>query len=300
MTTSINLNFDLDETSLSDDETSLDDDDVLYPSGDGKPLAESTEQYRWIVYLKENLEILFAAYTTVFIAADLFWYPIQVDTPPAPRQAPDVMVIFGRPKGKRRSYRQWTEDNIPPQVVFEILSTSNRTRAGKADMADKFRFYESYGVEEYYIYDPDKFVLQGWLRQNGQMVAIANITDWTSPRLGIRMVWQPRQELQLFYPNGESFLNSIELKAQVSQALQQAEQERRLAEQERRLAEQASMRADQERQRAEQERRLAEQASMRADQERQRAEQAEVALATERERLAALEAELAKLRAGNS
>lgn len=41
--------------------TSLDlNEDLLYPSSDGKPMAESTEPYRWIVMIKENLEILFA------------------------------------------------------------------------------------------------------------------------------------------------------------------------------------------------------------------------------------------------
>ncbi len=28
----------------------------------------------------------------------------------------------------------------------------------------KFRFYEQYGVEEYYIYNPDNGDLSGWLR----------------------------------------------------------------------------------------------------------------------------------------
>ena len=31
-------------------------------------------------------------------------------------------------------------------------------------MANKLKFYERYGVEEYYIYDPDKIDLNGWLR----------------------------------------------------------------------------------------------------------------------------------------
>ena len=98
------------------------DDLMLYPESDGKPMAENTEQYRWIVILKENLEILFAT-AEVFIAADLLWYPfpVQRNSPEAVvepfqlrSQAPDVMVIFGRPKGKRGSYRQWREENIPP------------------------------------------------------------------------------------------------------------------------------------------------------------------------------------------
>ncbi len=32
------------------------------------------------------------------------------------------MVVFGRPKGDRGSYKQWLENQIAPQVVFEILS----------------------------------------------------------------------------------------------------------------------------------------------------------------------------------
>ena len=61
------------------------------------------------------------------------------------------MVAFGRPKGYRGSYKQWEEDGIAPQVVFEILSPGNR----RDEMVRKFAFYERYGVEEYYIYDPD-------------------------------------------------------------------------------------------------------------------------------------------------
>ncbi|MHC5772442.1 hypothetical protein [Nostoc sp.] len=45
----------------------------------------------------------------VLIAGDLLCIPsVQPITP----TAPDVMVVFGRPRGKRRSYRQWQEDNI--------------------------------------------------------------------------------------------------------------------------------------------------------------------------------------------
>jgi hypothetical protein len=32
---------------------------LLFPDSDGKPMADNTEQYRWIVIIKENLEILF-------------------------------------------------------------------------------------------------------------------------------------------------------------------------------------------------------------------------------------------------
>ena len=43
----------------------------FYPESNGKPMAENTQQYSWIVILKENLEILCKGVPLVFIAADL-------------------------------------------------------------------------------------------------------------------------------------------------------------------------------------------------------------------------------------
>jgi Uma2 family endonuclease len=205
--------------------------DLLYPEDDGNPMSESTEQYRWIVVVKENLELLLIDRSDVFIAADLAWYPVQVDEPPAPCQAPDVMVVFGRNKGARRSYLQWKEDNVGPQVVFEILSASNKTRKGIEGMDYKFQFYQRHGVEEYYIYDPDEFTLEGWQRQGPQLVEILRMNGWVSPRLGIRFDWQPRQELVLYYPDGRQFSSFVEQGQAVEQAQQLMEQERSRAEQ---------------------------------------------------------------------
>jgi Uma2 family endonuclease len=245
--------------------------DLLYPEDDGNPMAESTEQYRWIVVVKENLELLLVDQADVFIAADLAWYPVQVDVPPAPCQAPDVMVAFGRPKGARRSYLQWKEAGIAPQVVFEILSASNKTRQGIEAMDYKFQFYERYGVEEYYIYDPDEFTLEGWQRRGGRLIDIPQMSGWVSPRLGIRFDWQPRRELELYYPDGRRFSSFVEQGQAVAQERSRAEQERSRAEQERSRAEQAQQRVEQERSRTEQ-------AQQRVEQERSRAEQAELAI----------------------
>jgi Uma2 family endonuclease len=198
--------------------------DLLYPDSDGKPMADNTEQYRWIVLIKENLEILFAADNNVFIAGDLLWYPVrsQLISP----TAPDVMVVFGRPKGKRGSYRQWQEDNIPPQVVCEILSPSN-----KADEMDrKLEFYDTYGVEEYYLYDPESFRLNGWRRQDGHLTKVWDMDGWVSPRLGIRFDTS-QGELVIYRPDGQKFLTSVELEKLAQQEHQRAEQEHQRAEQ---------------------------------------------------------------------
>ena len=71
-----------------------------------------------------GLDALFRDDPDVFVAGDLLWYPVEGD--PKTRIAPDAMVVFGRPKGYRGSYKQWDEGGIAPQVVFEVLSPGNR------------------------------------------------------------------------------------------------------------------------------------------------------------------------------
>jgi Uma2 family endonuclease len=219
--------------------------EVFYPETDGKPMAENTLQYRWMVLLIENIRILFSGDPNVFVAGDLLWYPVQgrVDI----SLAPDCMVAFGRPKGDRGSYKQWEESGIAPQVVFEVLSPSNTA----IEMMDKLRAFERYGVEEVYYYDPQRAELRGWIRREGQLEPVSQVEGWVSPRLRIRF-WPGADGLKIERPDGTAFESFDEL----------AERARR----ERQSAEQAHQRADQEHQRAEQER-------QRAEQERQRAEQ---------------------------
>jgi Uma2 family endonuclease len=121
--------------------------EIEYPDSDGQPMAENTLQFQWIVTIKEGLEAVFRNDPNVFVAGDLFWYPEEGK--PKVRTAPDTMVVFGRPKGHRGSYKQWEEAGVAPQVVFEVLSPGNRP----AETIRKFRFYKRYGVEEYYIYN---------------------------------------------------------------------------------------------------------------------------------------------------
>ncbi len=215
---------------------------VIYPDSDGQPMADNTKQFRWIVVIKENLEILFAAVADVFIAGDLLWYPIEGDN--KTRQAPDVMVAFGRPKGDRGSYKQWEEENIAPQVVFEILSPGNRLK----EMTKKLQFYERYGVEEYYIYDPDRIDLVGLERSGDKLEVIEEMNGWVSPRLGIRFELKP-DTLEIFSPSGQRFLTPVELDQLREQERQRADQERQRADQERQRADEALAQLEQEQQR---------------------------------------------------
>ena len=203
---------------------------IIYPESDGQPMADNTQQFRWIVTIKENLEILFASASDIFVAGDLLWYPVQGNN--KIRHAPDVMVVFGRPKGDRGSYQQWEENNVAPQVVFEIISPGNRAK----QMAEKLLFYQRYGVEEYYLYDPKRQELTGLQRRDNWLEPIEQMNGWASPRLEIRFQLT-ETGLEIYRPDGEKFLTFVELD--------------QLRQQERQRAERAELELEQQRQRAE-------------------------------------------------
>ena len=199
---------------------------IIYPDDNGEPMSNNTDQFRLIVWIKENLELLFADDPNVFVAGDLLWYPVEGNNKLS--QAPDVMAVFGIPKGYRGSYQQWYENDIAPQVAFEIWSRGNRL----TPMMQKFQFYERYGVEEYYLYDPEKLELIGWLRAEGKLEQIEQIDGWVSPRLGVRFQLS-ETGLEMFGPWGEPFMSFVELDRLRQQAEARAEQAEMLLEQER-------------------------------------------------------------------
>jgi Uma2 family endonuclease len=203
--------------------------DLEYPDRDGKPMSDNTAQFKWIVIIKDGLEAVFDDDPNVFVAGDLLWYPVEGDN--SIRNAPDVLVAFGRPKGRRGSYKQWEEGGIAPQVVFEILSPGNRA----GEMERKIRFYERYGVEEYYIYDPDYGDLVGWRRVGEGLEEIPEMAGFVSPRLGIR--FEPGEgpdNLTIIGPDGRPFVthaDAIEQRDAAEQQRDAAEQQRDAADQ---------------------------------------------------------------------
>jgi Uma2 family endonuclease len=205
---------------------------IEYPDDDGEPMADNTLQFKWIVIIKEGLEALFRHHPHVFVAGNLLWYAI--DGEPSIRNAPDAMVAFGRPKGRRGSYKQWEEDNVAPQVVFEVLSPGNRP----GEMTRKFEFYQEYGVLEYYIYDPDTGTLEGWLRAGNRLKKVAEMAHFVSPLLGIQFdPGEGPDNLRIFNPDGKRFLTYSELVDQLQTAETLADHERQQKEAEHQRAE---------------------------------------------------------------
>ncbi|MGB3618490.1 MAG: Uma2 family endonuclease [Catalinimonas sp.] len=219
---------------------------VIYPDSDGQPMADNTLQFQWIVTLKTNLDWWFRNDPEVFVAGDLLWYPVQGD--PKKRVAPDVLVVRGRPKGHRGSYRQWEEDNQPPQVVIEVLSPGNRF----PEMMRKFRFYERYGVEEYLIIDPEPAEISVYRREENELCEVEITDEWSSRQLGLRVVVD--EGLHFYHPDGERYRTYDEAQAAALEAQREAERAHLAAERAQQQAERAQQQAERAQQQAERER----------------------------------------------
>ncbi|MEM7372736.1 MAG: Uma2 family endonuclease [Bacteroidota bacterium] len=223
---------------------------IIYPSSDGKPMADNTKQARWIISLYNNLRSLFQS-QDVFIAADLLWYPVEGQ--PTISVAPDILVAFDRAQGDRSSYKQWLEGGIAPQVVFEILSPSNT----QMEMLRKQSFYQNHGVEELIVIDPGKSPDDGetflpYVRVGDHLgSADFHVVDWTSPRLGIRLRQEDGQ-VNVFYPDGSPFRSFEAIMMELDQEKKRVVEEKQRAETEKQRAETEKQRAETEKQRADQ------------------------------------------------
>ncbi len=193
-------------------------DAVEYPESDGEPMGENTLQIDVIFAIFGILRYWFRDRTDeVFVAGNHFWYPVKGS--PKIRVAPDAMVVFGRPQQHRSSYRQFDEDDVAPQVVFEILSPGNSA----LEMLDKLRFYDRYGVTEYYVFDPPTGELRGWIRAEGSHLTARTEDDvLASPLLGLTLVGRPEQ-LIVLDPDGEEILDDLAARIYNDQLQREAE-----------------------------------------------------------------------------
>ncbi|QYO68327.1 Uma2 family endonuclease [Leptolyngbya sp. 7M] len=260
---------------------------IEYPESDGKPMTESDPTRDYLVYCVEALDLHFQSRENVYVSGNLFVYYRQGD--PKAVVSPDVFVVFGASKRKRRSYQAWKENNKLPDFVMEITSKTTRIE----DERDKPSLYAQLGVQEYFQYDPTGDYLQpqlkGFRLVEGQYQPIPVETRpdallcISSQVLGLEL-WliesefsllfnfdnghAIRRELRFFDPNtGEKLPNYKEArqakafaelaKEQAELAKEEAEQARDQAEQARDQAEQARDQAEQAKAEAEQARRLA-------------------------------------------
>jgi len=145
-------------------------DELEYPSRDGRPMGETDTHRDEIVAAIESLKARYSERDDAYVAGDLFIYYEEGN--PKARLAPDVFVVFGVPKHRRRVYKLW-EEGVAPCFVLEVSSRSSWLR----DFGAKKAICERLGVAEYFVFDPEgeylEPPLQGFRRLGRDLRAIA-------------------------------------------------------------------------------------------------------------------------------
>ncbi|MCC3471692.1 MULTISPECIES: Uma2 family endonuclease [unclassified Microcoleus] len=210
--------------------------EIIYPSADGEPVAET---YDHLYAILTTLEVLkqYLADRRATVLANQFLYYAQGF--PKVRLTPDVMVIFDVEPGGRDNYKIWEEGQVP-KVIFEMTSPSTQSE----DKVIKKDLYERLEVQEYWLFDPKGEWIPEKLR--GYRLGVEGyqiITDSRCEVLQLRL--EIEGKLIGFYreDNGEKLLTPDELASALKAERQRAEAERQHAEVESQRAQSESQRA---------------------------------------------------------
>lgn len=143
---------------------------VVYPTSDGKPVAETELHFREIFAMVQMLDRIFAARSDVYVAGNNFLYYEEGN--PSACFSPDTYVVFGVSKKVRDTFKTWKESGHVPSFVLEYTSKSTKGE----DLGEKKKKCERLGVREYFLFDPrgDYLVptLQGYRLANGSYAAM--------------------------------------------------------------------------------------------------------------------------------
>ncbi len=181
-------------------------DEVRYPESHADDMGESTLHYALISYLFHTLRSFYFNDPDVLIAANLNLYYEEGN--PNKYFTPDVMVLFGTPKGDRQVYKLW-EERVFPQVVFEVASG----RTWKNDIGEKAEFYDAFGAAEYYLIDAERrylpLPLMAYRRLEGRLQYVPLENDRIfSPLLNLEIV-DTGKAFRLYDPAAQAFLQAI-------------------------------------------------------------------------------------------
>lgn len=210
--------------------------EIDYPESDGQPMAETDFQRVYIVYATEVLDIYFQNRPNIYVSGNICFYYEEEN--PRAYLAPDVFVVLGLEKRKRRTYKVWQEGGKFPDFVLEITSKSTVNE----DQGSKKGLYAFWGVQEYFQYDPTGDYLnpqlQGLTLVDGNYVPISASRSergelrLRSQTLGLDLRLD-NQELRFYDPaTNERLMSHKESELARQQAQLRAEQEMLRAERE--------------------------------------------------------------------
>jgi Uma2 family endonuclease len=192
--------------------------EIVYPSSDGAPLAE-TFDHLYVIMTTVAMLMNYLRGQQATVLADQCLYYAQGF--PRLRVAPDVMVIFNVQPGGRDNYKTWEEGQVP-SVVFEVTSPGTRTQ----DDIDKKNLYESIGVTEYWQFDPHgEWIpekLRGYRLQGAVEQTYFPITDSHSQPLQLQITVEDKTIAFHRLDNGEKLLPPAELDLALAREIQRS------------------------------------------------------------------------------
>ncbi len=176
---------------------------IYYPESDGKPMGETDFHIDLIADLRFSLRAFFRNRSDVYVASNLLLYYVEGN----PRKfiVPDVFMVRGVGKERRRIYKLW-EEGHSPNVVFEISSR----QTWREDLQKKWHLYQKLGVEEYFVFDPEyDYLIEplvAYRLKDGEYVKL-KVRDGRvrSKELGLDLV-DTGETLRLFDPKKGRFL----------------------------------------------------------------------------------------------
>ena len=179
--------------------------EIDYPTGDGKPMAETELHLLDMIDIIQLLRDYLAGRPDVYVGGNLLLFYEKGNR--RKHIAPDAFVAFGVSKEPPRdNYLVW-EEGKGPDLVVEITSKSTRCE----DQQKKFGIYRDIlKVSEYILFDPTqdylKPPLQGFRLAAGDYVAIEPIAGrLPSEVLGLHLE-RDGTRLRLFDPAAGAYL----------------------------------------------------------------------------------------------
>jgi len=187
-------------------------------------MAETDLHRLLIVDLIDSLDAFYNADPMVYVSGNLLLFYVPGDR--RRHVSPDVFVVKGVPKRRRRNFLVW-EEGKGPDAVFEITSASTR----EEDEDDKFWLYQdTLRVPEYFLFDPlGEYLnppLKGYRLRDGKYIPIRPVRGRLPSRvLGLHLE-RSGSELRLFDPTSKKWLPTLrERIVQAEKAQQVVEQE---------------------------------------------------------------------------
>jgi Uma2 family endonuclease len=184
--------------------------EIDYPPRDGRPMAETDTHRDELMAAIDSLKARYADRDDVYVAGDLLIYYEEGN--PRARFAPDVFVVFGVPKRRRRVYKLW-EEGVAPAFVLELSSKGTWVE----DAGNKKALCARFGVSEYFLFDPEADYLdpplQGFRLLAGELRRIEPDDQgvFVSETLGLSLHLEDLRLVLIDLQTGERLLRYEEL-----------------------------------------------------------------------------------------